>query len=245
MLNEEALATAVGGPFDNEHEVFQDDIQNAEFNEGNIELFDHGLNLDWSEGYIASGCTYLIEHSKRFYSMQRTAGYSEPFSLFDPKIYIPENCKGFAQTFLVCTTLYIVKQYTDNPKLLEDPNHPCYNFFTQGNSGTGKTFVIMTILNCIRLLRGSVMESAASVAPTGCAASLSNGRTSHRFLKFPGGNKINAQPYDLRTSKIADASTFLRQMEALFALVSDEVSMKGRKHFAWEYHRCGEGRKKH
>ena len=45
--------------------------------------------------------------------------------------------------------------------------------------------------------------------------------------------------------KFSDASTFLRQMEALFALVSDEVSMKGRKHFAWEYHRCGEGRKKH
>ena len=38
VLNEEALATAVGGPFDNEHEVFQDDIQNAEFNEGDIEF---------------------------------------------------------------------------------------------------------------------------------------------------------------------------------------------------------------
>jgi hypothetical protein len=116
--------------------------------------------------------------------------------------------------------LYIVKQYTDNPSLLEDPKHPCYNFFTQGNPGTGKTFVIMTILNCIRVLRSSVMECAASVAPTGCAASLSKGRTSHHFSKkFFAGSRINAQPFDSKTSKIADAQAFLNQMEARFALV--------------------------
>jgi hypothetical protein len=187
-----------------------------------------GLTFYWSEGYTALGCTFLSEHSERFYALQRSESYQEPFSLFDPNIYIPENCQGFAQTFLVCTALYIVKQYTDNPLLLEDPKHPCYNFFTQGNPGTGKTFVIMTILNCVRVLRGCVMECAASVAPTGCAASLSKGRTSHRFFKFPAGNRISAQPYDSNTSKIADAQAFLNQMEALIALVLDKVSMKGR-----------------
>jgi hypothetical protein len=104
----------------------------------------------------------------------------------------------------------------------------------------------MTILNCIRVLRGGVMECAASVAPTGCAASLSKGRTSHRFFKFPAGNSINAQPYHSNTSKIADAQAFLNQMEAmeaLVALVLDKVSTKGRKHFAWEDHRFREGRK--
>jgi uncharacterized membrane protein len=44
------------------------------------------------------------------YALQRSASYREPFSLFDPNIYIPENCQGFAQTSLVCSTLYIVKQ---------------------------------------------------------------------------------------------------------------------------------------
>jgi hypothetical protein len=175
--------------------------------------------------------------------VQHSASYREPFSLFDPNVYIPENRQGFAHTLLVCATLYIVKQYTDNPLLLQDPNHPCWNFFTQGNPGTGKTFVIMMILNCVRALRGCVMECAASVAPAGCAASLFNGRTSHRFFNFPIGNKINKQPYDSKTSKIAHAQAFLNQMEALFALVSDEVSMKGRKHFAWEDHRCREGRR--
>jgi hypothetical protein len=155
----------------------------------------------------------------------------------------PRTAKDSPRLFLVCTMLFIVKQYTDNPSLLEDPKHPCYNFFTQGNPGTGKTFVIMKILNCIRVLRGCVMECAASVAPTGCAASLSKGRTSHRFFKFPTGNRINAQPFDSKTSKIADAQAFLNQMEGIFALVSDEVSMKGRKHFAWEDHRCREGPK--
>jgi hypothetical protein len=39
---------------------------------------------------------------------------------------------------VLCATLYIVKQYTDNPLLLQDPNHPCWNFFTQGNPGLEK-----------------------------------------------------------------------------------------------------------
>jgi hypothetical protein len=237
-LNDEALATAA---VHNAFDKFADDIQDAEFNEGDLSGFDRGLNLDWSDGYKASGCTYLNAYSKQYYSKQGSTGHSEVFSLFDPKIYIPENCQGFAQTFLVCTTQYIVKQYTENPLLLQDPNHPCYNFFTQGNPGTGKSFVIMMILNCIRVLRRCVMKSAASVAPTGCATSLSKGRTSHRFFKFPGGNKINAPPYDSKISRIADAQAFLNQMEALFALVLDKVSMKGCKHFAWEDHRCREG----
>jgi hypothetical protein len=243
-LHDEAQATAaVLGPVDNEYNKCVDDIQDAQFNEDELSEFDLGLDLDWSEGYTASGCTFLSEHSKRFYALQRTASYWEPFSLFDPNIHMPENCQGFAQTFLVCTTLYFVKQYNDYPSSLEDPKHPCYNFFTQGNPGTGKPFDIMTILNCIRVLCGCVMECAASVAPTGCAASLSKGRTSHRSFKFPAGTRISAQPYDSNTFKVADAQAFLNQMEALFALVSDEVSIKGRKHFAREDHRCREGRK--
>ena len=101
----------------------------------------------------------------------------------------------------------------------------------------------MTSLNCIRVLRDCVMEAAISVGPTGCSASLSKGQMSHRLFKFPRGIKINLQPYDSNISKVADAQAFLSKMEALFALVSDEVSMKGRKHLAWEDHRCREGRK--
>jgi hypothetical protein len=174
--------------------------------------------------------------------MQGLASYWQPFSQFDPNIYIPKNCQGFDQTFLSCTTLYIVKQYTDNPLLLEYPKHPCYNSFIQGNPGTGKKFVIMTVLNCIGILPGCFMECAPSVTPTGCAASLSKGQTSHHFFKFPAGNMINAQPYDSKTSKIANAKAFLlNELKALFSLVSDEVSMKGGKHFTWEDHRCREG----
>jgi hypothetical protein len=224
-LNEEAQSTvAAKSPDndDNDYKKYDDDVQDAQFNEGDLSGFDRGRNIDWSDGYQASGHTYLVEHTKRYYSVQRSASFREPFSLFDPNVYIPENCQGFAQTLLVCATLYIVKQYTDNPLLLQDPNHPCWNFFTQVNSGSGKAFVIMTILNCTRALCGCMMECAASVAPTGWAASLSNGRTSHRFFNFPTGKKINKQPYDSKTSKIAHAQAFLNQMEALSALVSDE-----------------------
>jgi hypothetical protein len=58
---------------------------------------------------------------------------------------------------------------------------------------------------------------------------------------FSDRKQVNAQPYDSKTAKFANAQAFLNQMESLFALVSDEVSMKGWKHFAWEDHRCREG----
>jgi hypothetical protein len=112
QLNEEAQATkAANVPVDDDS--FVDDIQDAQFNEDDLSGFDRGLNLDWSEGYTESGCSYLVDHTKLYYARQHSAAYNQPFSLFDPKVYIPENCQGFAQTFLVCMTLHIVKQYTE------------------------------------------------------------------------------------------------------------------------------------
>jgi hypothetical protein len=59
-LNDEAQATAaVLGPVDNEYNTCLDDIQDAQFNEGDLSEFDRGLDLDWSEGYTASGCIFL------------------------------------------------------------------------------------------------------------------------------------------------------------------------------------------
>jgi hypothetical protein len=74
------------GPVDNTYHKCLDDIQDAQFNDGDLSEFDRGFDLDWSEGYTASGCILLSEHAKRFYAMQRLASYGEPFSLFDPNI---------------------------------------------------------------------------------------------------------------------------------------------------------------
>jgi hypothetical protein len=101
-LNDEAHATAaVLGPVGNEYNKCVDDIQDAQFNEDDLSEFDRGLDLDWSEGYTASGCTFLSEHSERFYALQRLASYREPFSLFDPNIYL------FGMHYaLYCQTIY-------------------------------------------------------------------------------------------------------------------------------------------
>jgi hypothetical protein len=78
------------------------------------------------------------------------------------------------------------------------------------------------------------MECTASVAPTGCGTSFSKARMSYLFLRLSGGNKINAQPLNVKI-----AQSFLNQIDVLFALVLDEVSMEGRKHFAGEdLHHC-------
>jgi hypothetical protein len=75
---------------------------------------------------------------KQFCAMQRTAGCREPFLVFDPKVCVPENRKGFAQTFLACTMLHVVKQCTNNPLLLEDPNHPLLQLFHSRQSRHGQ-----------------------------------------------------------------------------------------------------------
>jgi hypothetical protein len=140
-LNKEAQSTvAAKSPDndDNDYKKYDKDVQDAQCNEGDLSGSGCGRNIDWSDGYHGSGPTYLVEHTKRYYSVQHSASYREPFFLFDPNVYIPENFQGFAQTLLVCATLYIVKQYTDNPLLLQDPNHPCWNFFTQDNPGLEK-----------------------------------------------------------------------------------------------------------
>ena len=95
--------------------------------------------------------------------------------------FCPENCKGFAQTFLCSLSLLQLKKSLDSQ---EGKPVTKLNVFVQGNPGTGKTFVIICILNMIREVLRDQM-TAQTVTPTGCSASYTGGQTSNRFFCFP------------------------------------------------------------
>jgi hypothetical protein len=138
--------------------------------------------------------------------------YIEPFELFDPDLCAPEKCKGFAQSFLVSIALHALFLYhKKNLALFDDPSHPCWNVMVQGNPRTGKTFVIKTVLNLIWLVERK-MAAVQPTAPTGCAASLANGKTLNRFFHYPFGNKVQEPPSDLTKSSTSSVESFLRNM---------------------------------
>ena len=232
------IADAMGAP----SIKFLDTVQDARFSTEELASFDEGLDLDWSDGFKLSGITYLAEHRKEFYSDRQASAYIEPFLLFDSDVYAPENCQGFAQSFLVGIALHALFLYYTNPALFDDPAHPCWNVMVQGNPGTGKTFIIKTVLNAIRLVSGT-MAAAQPTAPTGCAASLANGKTLNRFFHFPFGKKVQQPPFDFTNKSTSSVESYLRDMQSLFGYLSDEWSMKSRSSFAWEEHRLSKGRR--
>ena len=119
---------------------------------------------------------------------------------------------------------------------------PNFNVFAQGNPGSGKTWIQMTLLNVVRSVCQK-MDVAQSIAPTGCAASLLSGTTTNRFCKLPTGRDMKGIPCDKQFYKPNDQTVFQKQMESLLMVLIDETSMLGRSDFAWIGHRFREGRK--
>jgi hypothetical protein len=225
-INDEAFA--IDGVLGEAPDDFEDCIQDAEFSRDELKVFDIGKDRDWSSGFDQSKVTWFEDYRDYFYAKKRSITFIAPMDLFDTNVYAPEKCQGFAQSFLLAMTLHTLYLYLEeDTELLTDPEHPCYNHLTQGNPGTGKTFCIKTILNVIRQAHLR-MSSGKSTAPTGCAASHSEGQTHHRFSLMPYGKQVHECPSDLATNKVTVLEAFFRDMSALFGLVDDECMMKGR-----------------
>ena len=97
--------------------------------------------------------------------------------LFNVYVYRPENCRGYAQKLLVGITLLALKLHWEAPSPEAAKLITRFHVKVQGNPGTGKTFVIKTSLNCIRRVTGK-SSNARLIAPSSCAARLSDGETS-------------------------------------------------------------------
>ena len=224
-----------------------EDLENidAHWKDSDFDGFDRGMDKNWSEHYRSDGESFLNEVSTQYYASLLSADYTQPMNILCPKkppAASIENAKGFAQTFLVALTLHALKLQGEKPSNIVDRMSPNFNVFAQGNPGSGKTWIQMTLLNVVRSVCQK-MDVAQSIAPTGCAASLLSGTTTNRFCKLPTGRELNGIPCDKQFYKPNDQIVFQKQMESLLMVLIDETSMLGRSDFAWIGHRFREGRK--
>jgi hypothetical protein len=242
-VNEDAIAVAEVDALEMGEGSDYDSIDRY-WKKNDFDNFDRGKNKDWSAGYRADGETFLTEVSSQYYKSLQSGHHVQPMkhlSTDKPPTASPENAKGFAQTFLVALTLHALKLNNDNPGNAEGEKIPNFNVFAQGNPGSGKTFIQMTLLNVVRTVCQK-MAVAQSIAPTGCAASLLSGTTTNRFCKLPQGKQLFETPCDKKWFKPNDVTIFKKQMETLLMVLIDETSMLGRCDFAWIGHRFREGR---
>jgi hypothetical protein len=123
---------------------------------------------------------------------------------------------------------------------------PCLRAYIQGNPGTGKTFMILTMRNMIRQLYDSSKQDRA-VTPTGCSADLIHGETVYRAAKVPAGNKKQQGPitsaFNGRISS-TDLLTFCKTWMPVVALFFDESSMASRPLLGWSEDRVRTARQR-
>lgn len=207
---------------------------------------------DWAAQYRDGAENWLETYSAKFYSSMNERiinGEEKPLSLFDVHQYKPENARGKAQKLLVGALLYQLHEWahhlSDPLRTRAQPGTPPPSLFmyVQGNPGSGKTYTQRTMLNIIRQVFRS-MDFDMAMAPTGCAASLVNGRTSYRALMLPVGRKRNNAPSSAYMSTSSQRlQAFKLSIRSLFALFKDEHSMDTRSDWAWMEERLSSTRR--
>ena len=210
------------------------------------QLPDGGPHYCWGGDFDERGTTWLGDVASRFYTQWNDEAFQDEraIELFEPDKYRPENARGDSQQLIIASTLLYLRKwlaYLHSEAFEESPNlpaPPCLRVYVQGNPGTGKTFIIRTIRNMVRVLTQS-MRCDKAVAPTGCAASLIDAETANRGLDIPCGRKklngpIDSTPSGTAQAVIAKCDTFAKLMVFLI----DETSMLNRAQLGWSEDRC-------
>jgi hypothetical protein len=197
-LYDDIAAAADAGGYDGEGLVSDGDFQDKDYS--CFPLPDP--SIDWSVNKVPGADKYLDRHTKNYYESLGTGSLAD-VHMNDEEKYRPENAHGYAQKFLVGAFLIMWMRwmtYFNDVSACDDeantegqaaPVPPkALHAYVQGKPGTGKTYVINTLRNCIIQISGS-MDRVLTVAPTGCAASLIHGKTTCRGLKVPTGKKLS------------------------------------------------------
>ena len=115
----------------------------------------------------------------------------------------------------------------------------------QSKPGTGKYFFIHTMTNIHKsLLKTSQCDEAT--APTGCPASLINGKTHYRSLKIPvTSGKLHGVTTNIITYNVANSKLCHERWRNTFIFIMNKDRMAGRPFWAWFKHRLEEARSYH
>eukprot|EP00957_Ditylum_brightwellii_P000496 38230-Ditylum_brightwellii.AAC.1 len=102
-------------------------------------------------------------------------------------------------------------EYYNSPS--DVPLPPSSHVKCQGNPGTGKSFVIMTLRNITRkLLKSNLADGVC--APTGCESTLISGMTMHHLFKIPTGkDKLFKPPKDMNCSNPLEFNNWIRMWQ--------------------------------
>jgi len=194
---------------------------------------------DWSVDKNLLLMGSLNEYAENFYrGLNDRNDDEEGFDLHEEDVHKPENCKGMAQRMLIFIHLYVHYQWFENGNM-----YPKSHLIKiQGKPGTGKTFVIHTLRNITRNLFKSNKYDEAS-APTGCAASLINGKTHFRSLRIPvSKKKFNDTTTNVVINNAQESKHWHDFWKLIFVFIMDEDSMSGRPFWGWFKHRLEEAR---
>ena len=195
-------------------------------------------NIDWSNIYNNIYINWLSKFAKAYYTsnhesvLRQVVGNNETILLFDETMYLPNNCIGDSQTFLIYHHLYFqycMNEYKHNRSYVL----PKQQFiFVEGKPGTGKTFIVKTLRNINRIIHKSNLVDIAS-APTGCASALIGGSTHFRICKIPVGKKFYESPSNLKISSALEMKSLKKSMTSVIVRIMDEHSQCGRPFWAW------------
>ena len=194
---------------------------------------------DWSRNYDPDAATWMNRYKAKYYSNAQARVDDQPFAMDEEGKYRPENAKGHAQTLLIGMFLILYKRWlsyfdavgsVSGVSTVEPP--PSLHCYVQGNPGTGKSYVIRTLNNCLRMITGA-MDRVLNLAPTGCAASLIGGKTTNRGVKMPTGKKLTERVDETLPGKTKEVTEFCTAMSRIWMLIKDEHSMDPRAAWAW------------
>jgi hypothetical protein len=230
--------------FNNQHRDYED-LSDDQFNR----LPDPEIgSLDWrkscrhSENYnIETAMSWLVEERVQFYETMESTDDSDTVCQFPIQDFCPENAKGKKQVMIVYILLYQLYRYHVATQS-GSPTPPSIFMFAEGLPGTGKSRMLKTMRNIVRLVRNSNTSELTS-APTGVAASLINATTHCRSCYIPTGKDFSKAPVPIASTKSNTLRHLVSLHSNLFLRAFDEHSMTGRRSFAWLKHRLEELRK--
>ncbi len=104
--------------------------------------------------------------------------------------------------------------------------------YDKGLPGTGKTFIINTLRNIVKIIYRSNVADAAS-APIGCAAALIDGSTHARMMKIPIGREAVKAPSSIQTTNSNQLKYLQDKFRSLITILMDEHSMMRRNDWGW------------